>query len=88
MKKFLFVAVGLALLAGSACSKAPDCTPEMITQKTQELTTALQAAITKDPSKAEELTAKVTEITTKYKDATTAAEACKAYDELIAAIKA
>ena len=87
MRKFLVVAAGVAALAGSACSKAPECTTEMLTQKSQDLTTALQAAITKDPSKAAELTAKVQEVTTKYQGATTAAEACKAYDEVIAAVK-
>ncbi|RJG44990.1 MULTISPECIES: hypothetical protein [unclassified Mesorhizobium] len=87
MKKFLLVAVGIAALAGSACSKAPECTSEVLGQKAQELTTALQAAITKDPAKAAELTTKVQEIGTKYQGSTTSADACKAYDELIAVIK-
>lgn len=87
MRKFLFAAAGIALLGASACSKAPDCTAEMLTQKGQELTVVLQAAVTKDPSKAAELTAKVQEITTKYQGSTAAADACKAYDELIAAFK-
>ena len=86
MKKFLFAAVGLALIAGSACSSSSDCTADMIKQKTADLTAALQAAIAKDPSKTADLTAKVQEIGTKYAGATTA-EACKAYDELIAALK-
>jgi hypothetical protein len=51
------------------------------------MATALQEAITKDPSKAADLTAKVEAVTTKYKDASTVAEACKAYDEVTAAIK-
>lgn len=87
MKKFLLVAVGVAALAGSACSKAPECTAEMATKKAQDMATALQEAITKDPSKAADLTAKVQAVTTKYKDASTVAEACKAYDEVTAAIK-
>jgi hypothetical protein len=87
MKKFLLVAVGVAALAGSACSKAPECTAEMATKKAQDMATALQEAITKDPSKAADLTAKVEAVTTKYKDASTVAEACKAYDEVTAAIK-
>ena len=87
MKKFLLVAVGVAALAGSACSKAPECTAEMATKKAQDMTAALQEAITKDPSKAADLTAKVEAVTTKYKDASTVAEACKAYDEVTAAIK-
>ncbi|ESZ15080.1 MULTISPECIES: hypothetical protein [Mesorhizobium] len=88
MKTFLLVAVGIAALAGSACSKAPDCTTEMLTKKAQDMTAALQEAITKDPAKAADLTAKVQAVTTKYQGATTAEEACKAYDELTAAIKA
>ncbi|TIL44310.1 hypothetical protein [Mesorhizobium sp.] len=88
MKTFLLVAVGIAALAGSACSKAPDCTTEMLTKNAQEMTAALQEAITKDPAKAADLTAKVQAVTTKYQGATTAEEACKAYDELTAAIKA
>jgi hypothetical protein len=87
MKKFLLVAVGVAALAGSACSKAPECTAEMATKKAQDMTTALQEAITKDPSKAADLTAKVQAVTTKYQGATTLDEACKAYDELTATIK-
>jgi hypothetical protein len=51
------------------------------------MTAALQEAITKDPSKAAELTAKVQAITTKYQGATTLTEACKAYDEVTASIK-
>ncbi|MBN9242702.1 MAG: hypothetical protein J0I98_07905 [Mesorhizobium sp.] len=87
MKKFLLLGVGLAALAGSACSKAPECTTEEMTKKAQELASALQEAVTKDPAKAAELTAKVQDVTSKYQGATTAAEACKAYDEVIAAVK-
>ncbi|RWC92776.1 MAG: hypothetical protein E5V58_16850 [Mesorhizobium sp.] len=87
MKKFLLVAVGVAALAGSACSKAPECTAEMATKKAQDMAAALQEAITKDPSKAADLSAKVQAVTDKYKDASTLAEACKAYDEVTAAIK-
>ncbi|WP_287201140.1 hypothetical protein [Mesorhizobium sp.] len=46
----MLVAVGIAALAGSACSKAPDCTTEMLTKKAQDMTAALQEAITKDPT--------------------------------------
>jgi hypothetical protein len=87
MKKFLLVAVGVAALAGSACSKAPECTQEMAAKKAQDMATALQEAITKDPTKAADLTAKVQAVTTKYQGATTLDEACKAYDELTATIK-
>jgi len=87
MKKFLLVGVGVAMLAASACSKAPECTQEIAAKKAQEMTAALQEAITKDPTKAADLTAKVQAVTTKYQGATTPADACKAYDELTAAIK-
>ena len=87
MKKFLLLAVGLVALAGSACSKAPECTTEELSKKAQELASALQEAVTKEPAKAAELTAKVQDVTSKYQGATTAAEACKAYDEVLAAIK-
>ena len=52
MKKVLLVAVGVAALAGSACSKAPECTTEMLTKKAQDMAAALQEAVTKDPAKA------------------------------------
>ncbi|MGX9575906.1 hypothetical protein [Mesorhizobium sp. f-mel] len=84
----MLVAVGIAALAGSACSNAPDCTTEMLTKKAHDMTAALQEAITKDPAKAADLTAKVQAVTAEYQGATTADEACKAYDELTAAIKA
>lgn len=87
MKKFLLVAAGFAALAGSACSKAPECTSEVLAQKAQEMTTALQDVVTKDPARAAELTAKVGDITMKYQGATSSADACKAYDEMITAIK-
>ncbi|WP_315920110.1 hypothetical protein [Mesorhizobium sp. SP-1A] len=87
MKKFLLLATGLAALAGSACSKAPECTSEELAKKAQEMTTAVQEAVTKDPSKATELMTKVQDVTNKYQGASTPAEACKAYDEVIAAIK-
>ncbi len=57
MKKFLLVAVGVAALAGSACSKGPECTQEIAAKKAQDMAAALQEAITKDPSKAADLTA-------------------------------
>ncbi|AZN99689.1 hypothetical protein EJ066_22595 [Mesorhizobium sp. M9A.F.Ca.ET.002.03.1.2] len=87
MKAFLLVAVGIAALAGSACSKAPECTAEMLAKKAQDMTAALQEVIAKDPAKAADLTTKVQAVTTKYQGTTTADEACKAYDELTAAIK-
>ncbi|RUV41556.1 MAG: hypothetical protein EOQ55_26120 [Mesorhizobium sp.] len=87
MKNFLLVAVGVAALAVSACSKGPECTQEIAAKKAQDMAAALQEAITKDPSKAADLTAKVQAVTTKYQNATTLDEVCKAYDEVTAAIK-
>ena len=58
-----------------------------LTTKDIPLEIGAQEAITKDPSKAADLTAKVQAVTTKYQGATTLADACKAYDEVTAAIK-
>ncbi|AMS42356.1 MULTISPECIES: hypothetical protein [Aminobacter] len=87
MRNMLFAVLGVAALGLSACSKAPECTAEVLTKKGQEVATALQEAITKDPAKAAELSAKVQEVATKYTGATTSEEACKAYDDLLTAIK-
>lgn len=87
MKKFVFAILGVAALGLQACSKAPECTAEVMTKKGQEVATALQEAIAKDPAKAAELAAKVGEVTTKYQGSTASADACKAYDELLTAIK-
>ncbi|MEP9371456.1 hypothetical protein [Mesorhizobium sp. KR1-2] len=87
MKKFSLVAALAVALAGSACSKAPECTTETLAKKAQEMTTALQEVVAKDPAKAMGLVGKVQQITQKYQDAKTSLDACRAYDELIAAIK-
>ncbi len=87
MKTILAIALTATLAAAAAgCSKEPPCTAEVLTKKGQELATTMQTAITKDPSKATELATKVQEVATKYQGST-AAEACKAYDDLIATIK-
>lgn len=88
MNKILFAVLGVAALGLSACSKAaPECTAEVMTKKSQEVGTALQEAVTKDPTKAAELSAKVQEVASKYAGATASEEACKAFDELLTAIK-
>ncbi|MDR7224862.1 hypothetical protein [Aminobacter aminovorans] len=87
MRNMLFAVLGVAALGLSACSKAPECTAEVLTKKSQEVATALQEAITKDPAKAAELSTKVQEVASKYTGATTSEEACKAYDDLLTAIK-
>ena len=83
----MLVAVGVAALAVSACSKGPECTQQIAIKKAQDMAAALQEAITKDPMQAADLTAKVQAVTTKYQNTTTLEEACKAYDEVIAAIR-
>ena len=87
MKNVVFAVLGVAALGLSACSKAPECTAETLTKKSQEVATAVQEAVTKDPTKAAELAAKVQGVASKYTGATTSADACKAYDELLTAIK-
>lgn len=87
MRTVLFVVLGIAALGLSACSKAPECTTEALAKKSQEVATALQEAIVKDPAKALELTSKVQEVASKYSGSTNSADACKAYDDLLAAIK-
>ena len=79
--------LGVAVLGLSACSKAPECTAEILTKKGQEVEIALQEAITRDPAKAAELSAKVHEIVSKYTGSTASDEACRAYDGLLTAIK-
>ena len=87
MRNILFAVLGVAALGLSGCSKAPECTTEVLAKKGQDVATALQEAITKDPTKAADLSAKVQEVASKFTGATTSADACKAYDELLTAIK-
>ncbi|MGF7006794.1 hypothetical protein [Aminobacter sp. BE322] len=86
MRNIVLATVGV-LFTVAACSKAPECTAETLAKKSQEIATAVQEAVTKDPTKAAELATKVQEVASKYTGATTSAEACKAYDELLTAIK-
>lgn len=86
MKKFLIAVSAVSMLALIGCGKSEECTPELITKKTQELTTAVQEAVTKDPAKAQEIMTKTQEFSTKYAGADNK-EACKAIDGLIADIK-
>ena len=66
MKKIVAAGFGVVALAASSCSKAPECTAEMIGQKTEELTKVTQEAVTKEPAKATEIMAKAQEFATKY----------------------
>ncbi|WP_439272597.1 hypothetical protein [Pseudochrobactrum sp. HB0163] len=80
----LALVVATAMIAG--CSKEPECTPELLSQKGQELGAAMQNAMIKDPAKMQELSSKVQELASKYQGKDDS-QACKAYDELIAIIK-
>ena len=86
MKSILGIALIVAATAIAGCSKEPPCTPEIIAKKAQELNAALQESIMKDPTKVQELSAKVQELATKYNGADDS-QACKAYDDLLSAIK-
>jgi len=81
MKIKTLVAVSAsALLMTVAAASA--CTQEELTKKVTDVTTAIQEAVMKDPSKAQEIMTKAQEMQTKYQGTTDMAEACKAYDEL------
>ena len=86
MKKVLGVLVGVGVIALAACSKEEACTTETLSKKGEELTTLAQEALTKDPMRAAEIGTKVAEIVQKYQG-DIGAEACKAYDEMIAELK-
>lgn len=80
---------GMILLAAAltGCSKTPVCTAEEVTKKTAELQAAVQAVVTKDPSKAQEILKKMQDLATKYQGQTDMKDACKAFDEVLATIK-
>ncbi len=86
MKGVLGIALIVAVTALAGCSKEPECTPELLAKKGQELGVAMQNAMTKDPAKVQEISAKVQELATKYQGKDDS-QACKAYDELITIIK-
>lgn len=85
LRPLIVVAATAATLAG--CSKAEDCTPEIMTKKSQELMTAIQQKMASDPSSAQALMQKFQAAGTKFQSATDKSQACAAYDELIAATK-
>lgn len=87
MRTVLFAVLGVTALGLSACSKAPECTTETLAKKGREVAVALQESVTKDPLKALELATKVQEVASKYAGSNDKADACKAYDDLLAAIK-
>ncbi len=86
MKIIPTVALLAAVTALAACSKEPPCTAEVLAKKGQDLAAAVQAAIAKDPAKATVFATKMQEIAAKYQGSSEA-EACKAYDDLIASVK-
>ena len=77
-----------ALASGlAACSGENDCTQEVMTKKSQELMSAIQQKMSADPASAQDLMKKFQDIGTKYQSTTDKSQACKAYDELRAAVK-
>lgn len=86
MRKFIVAASMIPLLVLGACGKDEECTPALAQKKTEELTKVVQEIVTKDPAKGAEALKRMQEVTTKYAGADEKA-ACKAIDELTAAIK-
>ncbi|MCE4224544.1 hypothetical protein HCU64_12335 [Methylobacterium sp. C25] len=86
--KIVNLIVAVALAGGvAACSKSNECTPDMITKKSQELMTAIQQKITADPASGQELMKKFQEVGAKFQAAGNNAQACQAYDELLKTVK-
>lgn len=81
--------IAIAALAGglAACSGGNECTPEMMTKKSQDLMTAIQQKIAADPASGQTLMAKFQEVGAKFQTATNKAQACEAYDELLKTVK-
>ncbi|OKP63696.1 hypothetical protein BTE77_35390 [Ensifer adhaerens] len=83
--KLKFTVAAISLLALGACSSEETCTPELLRTKTEDLSKAIEAFVTKEPTKAAEATAKLQKIVT---DNSMGANArCKAVDEFRASIK-
>lgn len=82
MKTLVAASFSALLMTVAAGSAASACTQEELTKKVTDVTAAIQEAVMKDPSKAQEIMTKAQEMQTKYQGTTDMAEACKAYDEL------
>lgn len=66
---------------------AGDCTPEIMAEKNRALHVAMTQALEKHPDKAKQIITRVQEVTVKYQGGPATAEACKAFDEALAATK-
>ncbi len=87
MKITTWIAVAALATGLAACSKTEECTPEILSKKAQDLTTAIQQKMTADPSKAADLMKKFQEVGAKYQSSTDKSQACAAYDDLLNATK-
>lgn len=87
IKTLLAASLSALLITAAAGSAASACTQEELTTKVNEVTTAIQAAVMKDPNKAQEIMTKSQEMQAKYQGTTDMSEACKAYDELLEFLK-
>lgn len=67
---------------------AADCTPEIMAEKNRALHVAMTQALEKHPDKAKQIITRVQEVTVKYQGGPATAEACKAFDDALAATKA
>lgn len=86
MRIYITAAAIFAVTALSGCGKNEECTSELAQKKAEELTRVVQEVITANPEKAQEVTAKVQEITARYANSDSS-EACKVIDEFIASVK-
>lgn len=90
MKTLPLMAAAALALGLSACSGGSDCTPEALQKKVQEVTHEIQQKIAADPSKMQDLMKRLQDLGAKFQasgGAKTEADACKAYDELLKAVK-
>ncbi len=87
IKTLVTASLSALLITAAGSSSAFACTQDELMKKVNEVTTAVQEAVTKDPSKAQEIMTKAQEMQTKYQGTTDLTEACKAYDELIEFVK-
>lgn len=87
IKTLVAASFSALLITAAGSSAALACTQEELTKKANEVTTAVQEAVTKDPSKAQAIITKSQEMQTKFQGSTDINEACKAYDELLEFVK-
>ncbi len=80
--------LGTAFLIAATCATASaataECTAEEMQKKATDLTMAVQQLAATDPSRMQELTLKMQDVSTKLAQGGTADEVCAAYDEILA----